>query len=278
MLVEIALDKYYREHIAVKAAAPRRVEYAIEALKEHFTGVELHDVDIPACREYRLSREGISDGTVRRELGTLQAAANHCLKWRHIGLDGMPSIELPDGAPPKTIWLYKDELKLLADAASGRALRFILLAYYTAGRKRSIETLGRSQIDFETPGGRINLSKPGEIRTKKRRPIVPIAREIYDRLVGWLDELEGEFLLENTSSIRPEFDKAAKAAGLEYLPQRGLREAGRLTPHILRHSRATHLLQDKVNPFAVANLLGDNLQTVLKVYGHACPDYLAEVL
>ena len=56
------------------------------------------------------------------------------------------------------------------------------------------------------------------------------------------------------------------------------RPAGRLTPHVLRHTRATHLLQKGVAPYAVASLLGDTVATVLRVYGHHCPNYLAEAI
>ena len=62
------------------------------------------------------------------------------------------------------------------------------------------------------------------------------------------------------------------------LPARDGRPAGRLTPHVLRHTRATHLLQKGVDPYAVAALLGDNLSTVLRVYGHHCPGYLEEAI
>ncbi len=71
--------------------------------------------------------------------------------------------------------------------------------------------------------------------------------------------------------------KAAEAADLEHLPERDGRPAGNMSPHVLRHTRATHLLQDRKSPWAVANLLGDTVKTVLDVYGHHCPDFLDEI-
>ena len=52
--------------------------------------------------------------------------------------------------------------------------------------------------------------------------------------------------------------------------------AHKRNPHILRHTRASHLLQEGVSLFNVAKLLGDTVATVERVYGHFCPDYMAE--
>ncbi len=278
LLVKDALKSYWEEHVAIKAVAKSRIDYAIGPLLKHLSANDLSAIDIRACREYQKKRaaEGVKDSTIRYELGILKAAANHCVKWRYLDARAMPIIEMPAGSPEKRMWLFKDELQRLAAAAEGRCLWFILLAYYTAGRKESIETLERRQIDLEAR--RINLSKRGAPKTKKRKPIVPIDPLIYDRLVEYLASHNSPWALGTPNDIRYEFDKAAERAGLNVLEEKGMRDGGRLTPHILRHTRATHLLQDGKSPFAVANLLGDNLQTVLRVYGHACPDFLAEAI
>ncbi len=49
-------------------------------------------------------------------------------------------------------------------------------------------------------------------------------------------------------------------------------------PHVLRHSRATHLLQAGVSIYDVARLLGDTIATVERVYGHHSADYLAAAI
>lgn len=273
------LHQYFQEHVAVKVVARRRFEECQRALNSFFADTPIQHVDIPLCREYGDHREGITDSTVRRELGVLQAAANHALKWRRIKPDGLPSIELPPEGTPRRIWLFKEELAHLlqiAETNDRRVFHFLQLTYHTASRKSAIENLQWSQVDI--PALRINLQAPGAPVTKKRRPIVPISEAMAEELSIMKTKAINQWVLADNRDIRPAFDRISTIANLQHLQGKGLREAGQLTPHILRHSRATHLLQANKSPWTVANLLGDSLTTVLRVYGHACPDYLEEAL
>lgn len=281
LTVNETLDFYYFEHIAKKAVARRRAEHAIEALKRHIGNLAIYDVDIPACRDYGDERceEGVSQSTVRRELGVLQAAARHNMKWRRLKRSELPSVELPAESPPKRTWLFKEELSHLLETASKkdrRVFRFVQLAYHTASRKRAIESLRWEQVDLLSR--RVNLQDDLSPVTKKRRPIVPISEAMSAELQEMQAKATTRFVLVTDSNIRPAFDAITRLSGLEKLKKSGLREAGTLTPHVLRHSRATHLLQDGKNPWAVAGLLGDSLSTVLRVYGHICDKVLEDML
>jgi len=183
----------------------------------------------------------------------------------------MPSIELPRRVKKEAPYLTREELKLALGSADPRLYRFIMVAYYTAGRRESIERLTPSQIDLEQK--RINLRRPDETdlqqNSTKRRPIVPLNTElrpvlaellIENQTTGWLFGKDVDFYAS--------FRKLMIRIGL----------AHKANPHILRHSRATHLLQQGVSIYLVAKLLGDSVLTVERVYGHHCPDYLGETL
>lgn len=273
-----ALKQYFDEHVAKKAVAWERTQFAIAALNNHFAGVPMRDVDIPACHDY-LDTRGVADATVRRELGVLQAAANHAVKWRRLTAADLPSIELPAESERSATWLFKDELASLLDTAEAtdqRVFRFLQIAYHTASRRAAIERLEWSQVDEKSR--RIALAKPGEQKTKKRRPVVAISENMAAELALMRSTAENQWVLGSPAPVYQAFRAVAKEAGLLHLPSRELREAAVLTPHALRHSRATHLLQDGKPPYGVAALLGDTLPTVLRIYAHACPDYLREIV
>lgn len=282
--VSFALDDYEREHVRPHVVDKRRAAYAVRHLKAWFKDTLLKDVDIPASRCYADARRmGIvgggknrkhgegKDSTIRRELVVLQAAANHALRWKRITNAELPSIELPREGHREEIWLTPAELARAIGATSGRLKDFMMIAYYTAARRASIEKLTRFQVDLKN--GRINLTSPNEDinqrRSVKRRPVVPIFPEIRSTIERLLNEnSQSEWLFGDTKDVYAMFKAHMTKIGLE----------AKSRPHILRHSRATHLLQDGVPLYDVAKLLGDTVATVERVYSHHCPEFMAATI
>lgn len=290
LTVRQAVDDYIREHVRKKTVRQPVIENSLAWVVAFFGDTPLKDIGVPQCERYAdARRSGVltrpdsprskpvaSDGTIRLELAYLSAAARHSAKWQRISRANLPELQMPPQPRPRQLFLYPDELRKLRDHATGRAAAFIELAYYTGSRRGAIEALTWFQVDLDK--GRINLAKPGEQRTNKRRPVVPIDPALRPTLLRLKKEATNEYVLGSTSSIDWPLYTAARAAGLDTLPEREQRPAGRLGPHVLRHTRATHLLWAGKAPWAVAQLLGDSLDTILANYGHHCPGYLSEVL
>lgn len=279
--VHQAVDDYIREHVhhPDQCAAPGRQESAAAKLQEGFKPSEmLLDVDVARCREYGVFRQkqGVSQSTVRRELGTLKAAIGHASKFKRIGPShtpptALPVVELPPESEPNDLWLTREELRQAAMLADPELYDFIMLAYYTAGRKESIELLTPFQVDLAR--NTINLRRrdetPAQKKSKKRRPVVPIdpaLRPVVERLLE-KNRASGLLFGRKIDFYGP-FKKLITGMGI---PEKSF-------PHILRHSRASHLLQDGKSLSDVARLLGDNTATVERVYGHHCPDMLGQRL
>jgi integrase len=264
------LDQYQREHDVV---AWQRLKYAIQALSGFWTGKRVSAIDIPACRLYTAHRmdNGVALSTIARELTVLRAACNHAVRWGRI--DKVPVFEVPTDLPKREIWLFKYELRTLISAASPTMQHFIKLAYGTGSRRAAIETLTWSQVSFNRKT--INLAKTGERQTCKRRPTVPMG-DLHDLLKTLYDSRSNEWVLGSDRDLLYDFQKLCKSVDLLHVKQRDGRPAGKITPHVLRHSRATHLLEDGATVFAVAKLLGDTPTTVQRVYGHICMSSLED--
>ena len=266
-----ALQDYLREHIEEKYVDTKRPRGTIANLSEHFGSLEVSKVEIQNQLAYRDRRMRGEIGTkpaklstVRRELGLLNAAIQHAVKWKRIPAGDAPVIERPDLPEQEVRVLSREDVQRLMDVASPRGKAFIMLAYYTASRRTAIETLTWFQVDLDT--GFIKLAKPGERRTKKRRPEVPIDPELMPLLRQLWAERTNEYVLGSTTRIDHAWITACEKAGVD------------ASPHCLRHSRATHLLEAGASLWAVASLLGDTVATVEKYYGHPRAEHVAEVL
>lgn len=272
--VHYALDSYFTEHVEKNVVDIERQRDAIAHLKTFFPPARLlASVDIAASRAYaEARRKGAvgggqrrrdpvgSDSTIRRELNVLAAAGRHALRWKRITPADLPSIELPaENRNTQVKWLTKEQVNLALAISYGRLHDFIELAYYFAARRRSVEQLLKSQVSLQH--GVVDLHPPGARVTKKRKPKVPIYKAVRPT-VERLMQGDSIYLLGNSGSVYRDFVSLMAALGIE------------AHPHMLRHSRATHLLMDGESIYKVAKLLGDTVQTVERVYGHFDTEFL----
>jgi integrase len=272
LTVSQALRSYWQDHCVPNCACRTRQHYAIEHLLAYFGDTILSEIDIPLSRAYAEKRReaGAADSTIRRELSTLVAASNHARRWKRIAPDQMPSIELTpnkllsqdDQAP----FFTKAQVRSMIEAAEGEFRWFLELLYWTGARRESLTELEWPQVLWDQK--QILLHKPGRRATKKRRPIVPLLPEMesaFKQLKLKNGTGERVFALDGQTIYRRFKSLSAKLGFPGH-------------PHMFRHSRATHLLQDGVSLYAVARLLGDTMATVERVYGHHSAESLANHL
>ena len=266
-----------------------RLDGAITHLNDLMGENQLSDIDVIACRSYREARRAAlvirhkklyntSDSTVARELGVLKAASNNALKWKLLTADLMPTFEIPNDLPKRVIWLLDDEMKRMYDTAHHDEIMymFIKLLYFTGSRRTAIESLEWSQVDLINKV--IHLAKPDEKKTNKRRPTIPLNAAMCEALSDFPTRGKYRYVFRRNTNRYGALIKLFEDARILDLPEKDGRPAGRMTPHILRHTRATHLLENGMPLYGVAKLLGDNPSTVERVYAHACVSKLRDCL
>lgn len=219
------------------------------------------------CRAYAEARfrQGIKPGTVITNLVVLRAACSWAVKERW--LDRAPHIEIPKKPDPKDRWLSAEEARALIAATTAPHIRlFVTLALHTAARTAAILDLEWHQVNERF----IDFNPPGRARTRKGRAVVPMNADLWQALsaaragamTGYVIEWAGE----RVHSIKTGFRAAVRTARLPGV-----------TPHTLRHTAATWMVQAGVPIPKVANYLGHkDSRTTERVYGHHAPDYLRE--
>jgi integrase len=207
----------------------------------------------------------VSDGTIRHEVTVLRAALNWAVREKWIS--EAPYVEMPPEQPPRDRWLTRDEVsRLLAGCESAHMTLFIILAYHTAARHGAILELTWDRVDLERR--LIQYQRPGKRLTKKRRATVPLNQIVHAALVEARSAATTDYVIEFRGkpikhSIQWAFQRACERAGIEDC-----------TPHILRHTSATHMIMAGVPIQEVARMLGDTVEMVERVYGKHSPDYL----
>ena len=270
MTVAKALEIYGREH-APTVRAPERIGYAIAALLPILGDLPVGSITGELCRRYDKARVR-APGTIRKELGVLQAAINHCHTEGF--LTTAPRVRLPEKPPSRDRWLTRDEAaRLLMAARNPKArhlARFVLIALYTGTRSSAILGL---RFMPHTAGGWVDteaglLYRRGavEVESKKRTPTVPIPRQLLAHLRRWerngaryVIEVDGQ----RVGSVKTAWRTALKEAGIDHC-----------TRHDLRHTAVTWAMQRGADKWAACGFFGLGLDMLERVYGHHHPDHL----
>jgi integrase len=70
-------------------------------------------------------------------------------------------------------------------------------------------------------------------------------------------------------SVKNAFSRAVEVAGLDLTD-------GNVTPHTLRHTAATWLMQRGVDPWEAAGFLGMSVKVLIDTYGHHHPNHMRD--
>ena len=247
------------------------------------------------------------DNTIRRELATISAALAYCKEEGHI-IDP-PAVWLPPKRPASQRWLTRQEAARLIRAARNNYKTkyhlplFILIGLYMGQRKQAILDLQWVQnftggwVDLE--GGVIHWKAEEERESNKKRPRSPIPRRLmrflrYARRKSRqyvfeqnLTGPDGKLKLASIGNVAHGFATAACNAGMGKLEKVGRARKARggievpenvphaeISPHVLRHTCITWLLQRGVPIREVAGFAGATEKIIEEVYGHHHPDHM----
>ncbi|AXR77488.1 tyrosine-type recombinase/integrase [Natrarchaeobaculum sulfurireducens] len=280
--------------IADKLYKYREFENFLAARSTSITQAEKSDIrDFFDSR----AREGITVETLDKEISTLRALYGHIKDE----LDkSVPSINIkgeeyaakvPRSTERKAI--SREEVRKLIDAANGvRDTLINALFYYTGLRRSELSELNVEDVDRDIREILVRDGKNSKPRT------VPYSAEL-DRLLDlWIDEIRPDrpgaskpalFLGESGRGFGERLGpKGFYDIVMESADRSGLQEVigttadgrnkYRITPHILRHSLATHMVEDGVNLRYIRDILGhssiettqryakDRKETVFKSY------------
>jgi integrase/recombinase XerC len=230
-----------------------------------------------------LNEKDYSKATVARKLATLRSFYKFLVKRSHITSNPVVSIRTPKQEKKLPRFLEYDEIKRLlatppVNTWLGARDRAMLETLYSTGiRVSELVALNMDDVDF--------LGEVVHVRGKgKKERIAPIGSSALQTIQHYMEyrnkraqsngNFDAKVLFVNkhgrrlsTRSVRRKMDKYLKIAGLDPA----------ISPHTLRHSFATHMLNNGADLRSVQELLGHQSLSTTQIYTHLTTRKLKEV-
>ena len=252
-------------------------------LTDNFQGLSAQGVSYHHIRAWviDLMEKGLTPRSVNRKTVSLRSFYKFLLKNKIISSDPTTRIKvlktskkLPEFVQEEDMHRLLDHFTFDDDFAGWRD-RLILELFYGTGIRLS-ELIGLKESDIDRFHGQIKVSGK---RNKER--IIPFSKSLEGVLSGYLDKKKsifdhnsGDYLLVTNKRGRG-YPMMVYRVVKKYLSIFTTIE--KKSPHVLRHTFATHLLNKGANLNAVKDLLGHSSLAATQVYTHNSLDKLKRV-
>ena len=223
--------------------------------------------------------KSLRPNTVKRRLIALRSLFNFLVESEY--LKENPAADLPRPRLPQRHprYLSKEEVeKMLAtfsELSSPSALRdktILMCLYYTGLRAKELVSLKIEDIDFQEKMIAVKNGKGGRFR---RVPLHPLLESRLQQYLAEAPAVANGYLFCNRQGLPLSTDyvhhfvkECARKAGLKK----------KVTPHMLRHTFATHLYRRGVDVFTLAKLLGHVELRSTSIYTHTDLEHLRQAV
>lgn len=258
----------------------------LDEFEAYFKGVdeefEFTSVDVDVVRGWVLSLmdEGRAETTVNRKLSSLRSFYHYLLRQKLVAVDPVVKVVGPKKKKPLPVFVRDEAMNQLLDGFEfpqtfeGVRDKTMLEVFYSTGMRRAeLIALKDGDVDFSA----LVIKVTGK-RNKQR--LIPFGDRLQEVLGVYLQErtrfysgeCEAFFIRKGGARLSP--------SSVNYIVKRYLSKVVTLkkkSPHVLRHTFATSMLNHQAELEAVKELLGHESLTTTEVYTHTTFEELKQV-
>ena len=277
MLIESFLDylQYERNYSEKTVLAyGEDIKQLQEFAQEEYGKFDPLEVEAELIREWIVSLmdKGYTSTSVNRKLSSLRTFYKYLIRQGETTIDPLRKIKGPKNKKPLPVFLKENEMnRLLDDTDFGQGFkgcrdRLVIEVFYATGMRLS-ELIGLDDKDVDFSA---SLLKVTGKRNKQR--LIPFGDELQELMLEYIN-VRNETIPERSEAffIRENGERLYK--NLVYnLVKRNLSKVVTLkkkSPHVLRHTFATTMLNNEAELGAVKELLGHESITTTEIYTHA---------
>lgn len=231
-----------------------------------------------------LSEQGMAKSTIARKVAALRSFFKYCFKRGHIEKNPAHLLVVPkkDKSLPKTATVEDIERMMEAvntETTRGLQNRAILELFYSTGMRLS-ELTGLNLSDIDLKQNQVTVKGKGN-----KQRIIPLGNTVSGILKEFINkrpELYGDrtdsdakkalFIAASGQRI---YDRAVGLIVEKYFKLTS--EVTQKSPHVLRHSFATHMLDNGADIRIIKEFLGHANLAATQVYTHTSIDRLKNV-
>ena len=235
----------------------------------YFTGRSLDDINVDEINGYILElirKQSMSASQQNQRINSIKFYYEKVLGREKLYVN----INRPRRAKPLPKVITENEVAKMIEVASSFKNKIIIALIYSAGLRRSeLLNLRKEDIIFDK---RMIFIRGGKGKRDRTTVLSEYALEIYKVYIErykpnyWV--LEGPYRKKYSATSVGNIVKRTAITGKVSIE---------VTPHILRHSFATHLLEQGVDLRYIQELLGHNSSTTTEIYTHVSQRSLANV-
>ncbi len=227
-----------------------------------------------------LMDSGLNPRSINRKISSLKSFYRFAIRQGLVQENPMPKVTAPKVSKRLPVYLEQEPMELLLNELQDGITDFpslrdavILELLYGTGMRLS-EAIGLSDADINFAASTIKV-----LGKRNKERIIPVSRELIQLLQQYISiKQKHGFTAEHlllTDKGRPAYPRLIYS-----IVNRNLSKVSTLkkkSPHVLRHSYATHLLDRGADLNAIKELLGHSNLAATQVYTHNSIERLKEV-
>ncbi len=277
----LSLEKKYSPHTVTAYTKDLQVfsDFCSTTYDSHL----IQDCNYSQIRSWivRLLENGVGNRTVNRKVASLKSYYKFLLKTGHIQVSPLlkhkalkvsKKVQVPFSGKEMSDVLSQLEFE---DTFEGKRDRLMIELFYATGMRKA-ELIGLKVSDIDLNSGTVKV-----LGKRNKERIIPLIASLEDRILDYLDVREGVVVDDGVLNLFLTSKGAKVYDSLVYriinlyfsMASSKLKKS----PHVLRHTFATHLLNEGADLNAVKELLGHTSLAATQVYVHNSVSKLKEV-
>lgn len=275
----LKFEKRYSKHTIL--SYQNDLEQFFQYLVSQFDSPDLEIISASMVRSWlaELKEDEISSKTINRKISSLKSFYKYQLKTGALNKSPMGTIIAPKISKRLPQFVEQIDMDHLfqhmpfSDDWKGRTERLVILLFYSTGMRLS-ELIQLKELQLDASHQQVKVLGKGN---KER--IIPISKDLIEQLQKYIAEKptnarlsEHLFVSQSGKPLQPRSVYSFIKAKLSEVTT-----IKKKSPHILRHSFATHLMNNGADLNAVKELLGHSSLAATQVYTHNTIEKLKDV-